>query len=771
MKKSSLYILGLMTSMTLGLSSTASAAMPEFLRSSQELMRSDAPVAGKKTVCTITLNSSNERNLFEKKLDKSQFQFVELTLVDQWAPRTDSSKNWFERSCDSNIQCDMLIISGHFGGVFFGSTGKSLSFEELENRSCRKSCNGILSNPKEVFLFGCNTLSTKEADSRSREQYIQVLLEEVDEVTGRRLYTQNEAEAVAEARYGATGEQNLDRMRRIFLNVPYIYGFKTKAPLGYAIAPALSKYIDAALPYETHLTNLTASGNTANTVQNELLNTHLKNIPHKGLYQCAGLSGLNQNDPYYEVNLNMCKFYNLIENDAEKIKFIYKLLRQTSNPNLYLPPVIDLLVKNSKLINSSAANLLRKSPEIKSLYTNLLKDIITPVIKSQWLVVGRKLDWLTTAEYQAAAVEVYGKILNGKITNETAAAVSSLSFKVPGNPPVNMDEVAALLKPVHFTNIPAIETIYHSGLLKSEATQVLLEAAVQDGIAGKNKFLSALIGILDMKGLTLNARLSSILSQATPSCLSNASMTPSCIVAFSNLDATNSTIVNLAQKAIADKAENALNAISFLGKTKNKYQGSEMDIMNLLALAKGNQIRSYGDYFVQFPPTSAEAKNIIVAKALEDLKASYDLVKALKSVQIDNDKFVALVKAQHAGQGVYDTWDVLLGTAKNQTNFTVEMAQELFKKPIKMNGVSGISFGIKNLMDNTSFQDAILQDATALNNLCLSAADSSTLGGNIAWNCFDKMMSWRGVRGNAAAKSVAQQFTSEEARKFLSKIK
>ena len=53
------------------------------------------------------------------------------------------------------VLAPVLFIFLLVGLTSVGVFGELPSFEELENRSCRKTCNGILSNPKEVFLFGC----------------------------------------------------------------------------------------------------------------------------------------------------------------------------------------------------------------------------------------------------------------------------------------------------------------------------------------------------------------------------------------------------------------------------------------------------------------------------------------------------------------------------------------------------------------------------------------------------------------------------------------
>ncbi len=113
---------------------------------------------GKKTVCSMVINSADEINAFKSALSPNAFDFVELTQNKK------DSADWFRNSCAAKIQSDILVISGHFAGTFFGESGLNLPINDLESASCRSECDGILKRPKEVFLFGCNTLAGKKAD-------------------------------------------------------------------------------------------------------------------------------------------------------------------------------------------------------------------------------------------------------------------------------------------------------------------------------------------------------------------------------------------------------------------------------------------------------------------------------------------------------------------------------------------------------------------------------------------------------------------------------
>ena len=190
----------------------------------------------------MTFNSKDEREVFKNYLGDS-FDFVELVSL--------KDKKWLENACKIKIQCDVLLISGHFGGTFFGELGK-ISLETLENRACQKTCHGIFEAPKEVFLFGCNTMAGKELDSRTMEEYARALYNEHRETYRTRLM----AEEAAAYRYSPLGAETQDRMRRVFKN-SRIYGFHSLAPSGRNIRPRLKDYFQS-IPqgdYKAHLKN------------------------------------------------------------------------------------------------------------------------------------------------------------------------------------------------------------------------------------------------------------------------------------------------------------------------------------------------------------------------------------------------------------------------------------------------------------------------------------------------------------------------------------
>lgn len=198
----------------------------------------------KLNVCSITINSSDEIETFKASIGEDNANFIELTqLPDEETEgseetSTDSNapaKSFLRKACEQKIKCDVLIVSGHFGGRFFGSSGLSLSVEELEEMSCDSSCDGVLQNPTEVYLFGCNTLAGKAKDRRSPEQYRAALRADG--------FSAEQAEQVVAFRYSPLGDAFNDRMRRIFRGTPRIYGFDSIAPSGKNVRGLLKNYL------------------------------------------------------------------------------------------------------------------------------------------------------------------------------------------------------------------------------------------------------------------------------------------------------------------------------------------------------------------------------------------------------------------------------------------------------------------------------------------------------------------------------------------------
>lgn len=198
------------------------------------------------TVCTMTLNSSDEREIFQKKLRAEErasggsikYDFVELTDFGRGEP------DWFGQACDAMAakrkKCDILIVSGHFAEYWFGKkVGGNLSLHTMEKASCRRSCDAILKPRFEAHLYGCNTASSVVNDGRPAHEYFKKLAGEEYN------YSTRGADAITQMLYFKWGKFVKDRMQEVFYETPRIYGFAGVSGTGAQNRRPLNNYFQA----------------------------------------------------------------------------------------------------------------------------------------------------------------------------------------------------------------------------------------------------------------------------------------------------------------------------------------------------------------------------------------------------------------------------------------------------------------------------------------------------------------------------------------------
>jgi hypothetical protein len=185
----------------------------------------------RQVVCTITVNSSDEREAFRRFLPAERFEFVEL--VESGRP------DWLASSCRRGIECDVLVVSGHFAGTEFYSsrpeTRETLKVDEIERVQCSGSC-GLFSKLKEAYLFGCDSLKPEPVKSA---------MPEIVRGLVRAGATGAQAQSVARALSEREGESSRGRVRRLFPSVPVIYGFSSLAPYGRVAGPLLERFFES----------------------------------------------------------------------------------------------------------------------------------------------------------------------------------------------------------------------------------------------------------------------------------------------------------------------------------------------------------------------------------------------------------------------------------------------------------------------------------------------------------------------------------------------
>lgn len=319
------------------------------------------------TVCAITINSSEEKEVFRTNIEKDKKNFnpiIELTEFE--------GNDWFEKACQSKVKCDQLVISGHFAGTFFGKSAKSLPIKTLESQSCSSTCPGILNDPYEVFLFGCNTLAGKEKDHRTPAQYYQVLIDDG--------FSPQDARMIVEYRYGQTGSDFKSTMQRSFGgDKKQLYGFHSVGPSGKKVESFLKNYFKQINP-TAHLKKQQAKRLLDKVdMSNSLLSNSLKGT---AFAQCAA-----SDKEMDESTKLMCKIIDESKPIDERISAMADALAH-ENYLIFIPAINQFFQKHPL---DSLSQQQKKDLEVISKNDTLIKQIngITSSIKD----LGMLLEW------------------------------------------------------------------------------------------------------------------------------------------------------------------------------------------------------------------------------------------------------------------------------------------------------------------------------------------------------------------------------------------
>jgi len=342
------------------------------------------------TVCSITINSSDEIETFRKHLPESSFRFVELT--EGSTPGEPGAG--FGRACDQGQQCDVLVISGHFGDTyagnfgttFAGDSGFSLSLEEMEQRRCEQSCDSILGKPLEVFLFGCKTLA-KNLDDRPLPKPDLALLAKYGVPRG------VAERVVEEERYKGSDTSNRRRMRNVFAGVPELYGFSAVAPSGEHARPLVEDYLNRVGDYAQHLRRLAKARAKAN--QNREL---AQAMSSSSFDQCPGLAS---DDPELARNKRICVLRNEKASVLTRLAHVETLLDDPAFLG-YLPAIEEFFQHHppSSFGNSETATLRRvqQHAHAREVVLGLVNGLETPLLRLEVARVARSIGWINADE-------------------------------------------------------------------------------------------------------------------------------------------------------------------------------------------------------------------------------------------------------------------------------------------------------------------------------------------------------------------------------------
>ena len=312
-------------------------------------------------MCTITVNSSDEKEAFRRYLPKGEYQFVEL--VEKGRP------DWLSSACRQKISCDVLVVSGHFnaGETFYSDkieVNDFLKVDELERASCSNSCPALFSHLKEVYLFGCESLNPDATKYSS-----------------------------------SYGESGRERMRRIFGNVPVIYGFSSAAPVGPQAASLISRYL--------------ASGNV-----NEIGSGHASSrlLGTFGKTSMIAVSGIGTTGRAAEYRHQICQFFDERLTPAQKVRFIHGLLQRDSGELRVFFDRIERLLAALTVEDKNEAAFLRAIDDIavdrasRERYLGFARGQSADV-RARMIKVAGEVGWLDAAGQRAEVVAMVNDML------------------------------------------------------------------------------------------------------------------------------------------------------------------------------------------------------------------------------------------------------------------------------------------------------------------------------------------------------------------------
>ena len=333
--------------------------------------------ADKSTICTITVNSADEADAFRQNLSPDKFQFVEL--VERGRP------DWLASACRKKIQCDVLVVSGHFAGTEFYSSkphiDESLQVDEMERVACGDSCPDLFAHLKEIYLFGCDTLKREPVKS-AQPEIVRGLVR-----SGK---SRADAEAFARALSERHAENARDRMRRVFPDVPVIYGFSALAPYGRTAGPMLQGYFKSGAKDEI------GSGR----VSAKLL----------GLFAPSSMvvtNGLRETDPNADYRAEACQYYDDRLTRADKLRTIHEALGghmvevriAFDRVEKFFATLTDA-EKREASFDRALLEMVRDRPA-RERYLGVTRETEDPALRIRMIALARTVGWLSHAEQKA----------------------------------------------------------------------------------------------------------------------------------------------------------------------------------------------------------------------------------------------------------------------------------------------------------------------------------------------------------------------------------
>lgn len=364
-----------------------SAALLPALFAAVLAMSLPSQAADRQTVCTITVNSPDEKEAFRRHLPESRYDFVEL--VESGRP------DWLATSCQRAVACDVLIVSGHFDGDdhFFSDrleASEYLTVSELERASCSSGCPSLFSRLKEVYLFGCNTLNPA-AHSGASAEVVRSLVREA--------HSPQEAGRQLQSLVAQHGESSRDRMRQVFQGVPVIYGFSSSAPLGPVAGATLNRYLRS-----SGSRDLARGRPSAGLLQ------------HFAPFSMAAAAGVTEGDARHPARLEMCRFADDRQSEADKLEFVHGLLQR---PMLEIYQHLDRIQRLTLSLDdetrhapavAGALDVIARDVDARTRFLSETRTTASMPMRVRLVEIAQGLGWLSPDQRAQELAQMLGEL-------------------------------------------------------------------------------------------------------------------------------------------------------------------------------------------------------------------------------------------------------------------------------------------------------------------------------------------------------------------------
>jgi hypothetical protein len=385
------------------------------------------------TVCTVGFHTPDEVHAFDEHLRPPTFETVQI------GPASPAQHDWLAAACRSGVRCDVVVLSGEFGGRFFGDRGFSLGLQELERASCDPQCAGIFRAPREVFLLACNTLATKDQDERTPREYLRVLIDHG--------FEQGEAERVVQMRYGPVGPSFRESLRRAFPGVPRLYGFSSVAPRGATTSPLLERYLRAVGDYGAHLARVGRSTERNAPLQSALARTSF-----------VQATGLGPDEPGARDRDTVCRLHDEGVSVRDRLGTAAGVMRR---PDFlaFLPTMEAFFASHppEEFDDDERAVLatMRDASAAREEVLHLARDLDVSALKLEVAHFARHMEWLSADEFHAMAVAGARALLARPLTSEIVDVECEIAKHAPVRDAIRSENLPGTL----FTNAEGIRLV------------------------------------------------------------------------------------------------------------------------------------------------------------------------------------------------------------------------------------------------------------------------------------------------------------------------